>query len=420
MRHLLTNATLVTFTGPEEPRSGKDMERLGIIRDGALLMSDGVIEAVGRRDEVLARPEARKGRVYDAGGRVVLPGFVDSHTHPLFGEPRLKDFELRARGKSYREIAEEGGGILSSIHAVRSTPEAQLVELLASQAGRFLECGTTTIEAKTGYGLDKDSELKGLRAVRTASGLSALEMIGTFLGAHAVPPEYRGRPSEYVAMLSRDVLPEVASGGLARFVDAFCEPGYFSVEDSEAFLSAGAAAGLGVKVHAEQLSRSGGARLAARLRAVSADHLDHASGEDLAELKAAGTVAALTPGCNHFLGLPEYPPARRIIAAGVPVALATDFNPGSCPCWNMQEIVSLAVTRMRMTPEEALCAATVNGAWALGLGRSHGSLEAGKAADAVVYDCRDYREIPYWFGANLATAVFKKGRLVHDAMGGSL
>ncbi|HBL15259.1 MAG: imidazolonepropionase [Elusimicrobia bacterium GWA2_69_24] len=416
MKNLITNAVLLTLPGSERPRCAGELGKVGLIRDGAVLMDGERIAAVGLKDLVMRHPDARKGRIFDAGGRVVMPGFADCHTHPVFGAPRLKDFELRARGKSYREIAAEGGGIVSSLAAVRGATEAELTRLLQEQAQRFLECGTTAIEAKSGYGLDKDSELKALRAIKHVAAGGRLDIVATFLGAHAVPPEYKGKPAAYVAMLIRDVLPAVAAERLAVYVDAFCEKGYFSPQESESFLAAGAAAGLRVKVHAEQLSRSGGAALAARLNAVSADHLDCADDGDLRLLKESGTIAVLVPGSNHFLGLTEYPPARRIIDSGVPVALATDFNPGTCPCWNMQEILSIAVSRMRMTPEETLAAATINGAHAMGLGQTHGSLETGKVADILVMDCRDYREIPYWFGANLVAAVFKRGKLLHHTV----
>ncbi|MFH1725680.1 MAG: imidazolonepropionase [Elusimicrobiota bacterium] len=416
MKHLITNATLLTLSGPDVPRAGKDANRVGLIRNGALLLAEGRIAAVGLMDLVMQHPDARKGRVYDAGGRVVMPGFVDSHAHPVFASPRLKDFVLRSQGKSYQEIAAEGGGILSSIRDVRGTTERELSLKLLERTQRFVECGTTTLEAKTGYGQDKDSELKALRAIKHVAAGSPLELVPTFLGAHAIPPEYQGKPGDYIDMLCAEVLPVVAEEGLARFVDAFCERGYFTARECERFLGAGKDAGLSVKIHAEQLSRSGGAGVAARLKAVSADHLDHVDDNDLARLKESGTVAGLVPGSNHFLGLKEYPPARRILDAGLPVALATDFNPGSCPCWNMAEILSIATVRMRMTPEEAITAATINGAHALGLGKTHGSLEVGKEGDAIVLDCADYRELPYWFGANLVAAVFKRGTLVHSAV----
>lgn len=418
MKYLISNATLLTFNVPglEGPRAGKFMERIGLVRDGALLMDQGKIVSVGRSDLVLKHPDAKKARMFDAEERVVMPGFVDSHTHPAFGEARLTDFDLRVRGKSYQEIARQGGGIASSIHALRGTTEAALTKRVFNQARRFLECGTTTIEAKTGYGLDKDSELKALRAFAHVGAGSPLEILPTFLGAHAIPPEFGRRSKDFIEMLCSEILPAVTKERLARFVDAFVEQGYFTAGESEIFLRAGMAAGLRVKIHAEQLSHSGGAALAARLKAVSADHLDHATDADLKALKESGTVASLVPGSNHYLGMDRYPPARRILNSGVAVALATDFNPGSCPCWNMQEILSIAVTRMKMTPDEALVASTINGAYALDLGETHGSLEIEKQADVVIYDCRDYRELPYWFGANLAAVVFKKGKIVHQTL----
>ncbi|MDE2292210.1 MAG: imidazolonepropionase, partial [Elusimicrobia bacterium] len=360
MKQLVTNASLLTFSGPDEPRTGAAAGRVGLVRGGAVLMDEGRIAAVGPADMVLKHPDARKGRVYDAGGRVVMPGFVDAHTHPAFAEPRLKDFELRSQGKGYADIAAAGGGIVSSVNALRGTTEKDLTALLIERAGRFLECGTTTIEAKSGYGLDKDSELKSLRALKHLAAGGMLGVVPTFLGAHAVPPEFKGKAGDYLRLMTEEVLPVVAREGLARGADVFVERGYFGPAEGEAFLRAAQAAGLEVRVHAEQLSRSGGAQVAARLKARSADHLDHADASDLEALKAAGTVACLVPGSNRFLGLGTMPDARAIVAAGVPVALATDFNPGTCPCWNMTEVLSLAVTRMRMTPEEALVAATVN------------------------------------------------------------
>ncbi|MFA6029626.1 MAG: imidazolonepropionase [Elusimicrobiota bacterium] len=413
MKKLLLNADLLTFSGPDAPRRGAEMRSVGLVRGGALLWEDGKILAVGLRELVQRHPDADKARILDGSGRVVLPGFIDCHTHPVFAEPRLRDYELRSQGKSYAEIAAAGGGIVSSVRGVRGTDVETLARGLFERAQRFLECGTTTIEAKSGYGLDLDSELKMLRAIKAAAAGSPLEMHATFLGAHAVPPEYAGRAAEYVDHLIATVLPAVTKEGLARFADAFCEEGYFDAKLTERFLSACKAAGLAPRVHAEQFKHSGGALLAARLGALSADHLDRVDDADLAALKEAGVVACLVPGSNHFLGLSEFPPARKIIDAGVPVALATDFNPGTCPCWNLQEILSIAVSRMKMTAEEVLCAATVNAAHALGLGKTHGSLEAGKAADFLLLDCKDYREIPYWFGANLAGTVFKRGAVVH-------
>jgi imidazolonepropionase len=417
MKQLITNATLLTLSGPDEPRAAEQMRSIGLIRDGAVFMEDGLIRSVGLSDVVLRDPDARKARIHDAEGRVVMPGFVDCHTHPVFGEARLKDFGLRTSGKTYQEIAAEGGGIVSSIRSTRGATESELTQRLLEQSYRFLESGTTTVEAKSGYGLDKDSELKALRAIKHVAAGSPLEFVPTFLGAHAIPPEYRGRPAEFVDMLIKEVLPVVVREDLARYVDAFCENGFFTSFDCRRFLEAGASAGLGVRIHAEQLTRSGGAALAADLKAASADHLDHADETDLAKLREAGVVAALVPGSNHFLGHADYPDARKIIDAGVPAALATDFNPGTCPCWNMQEVISIATTRMKMSVEEAIAASTINAAHALGLSKTVGSLENGKQADVIVLSCRDYRELAYWFGANQVDLVFKKGKLVYDAKG---
>ncbi|MBI3549607.1 MAG: imidazolonepropionase [Elusimicrobia bacterium] len=414
MRFLIVNAAQVlSFQGPDRPRAGEEMRKVGLYRDGAVLVEDGKIAAVGLRDVVMRHPGADAARIVDAGGRILLPGFVDSHSHPVFAEPRLEDFAMRIGGKSYAEIGAAGGGILSSVRKVRLATEGQLVERLVDWCLRFIECGTTTLEAKSGYGLDLESELKMLRVVRRASELTALELVPTFLGAHALPAELRERPADYVKRVCEDMIPAVAKEGLARFVDVFCEKGYFSEEDAGKVLAAGAGAGLKAKVHAEQLTRSGGARVAAKHNAVSADHLDRAEADDLEALRASGTVATLVPAANYFLAT-AYPAARRIIDSGVPVALATDFNPGSAPCWNMQFVLSLACTQLRLFPEEALVAATINGAWALGLGKTHGSIEVGKQADLVLLDAADYREAAYYFGGNLASWVMKKGKIVHS------
>lgn len=414
MKELITNATLLTLSGTDEPRTGEGMRSIGLVRDGAVFMEEGLIRSVGLSDLVLRDPDAKKARIHNAQGRIVMPGFIDCHTHPVFGEARLKDFGLRTSGKSYQEIAAQGGGIVSSIRSTRGATESELTQQLLAQTYRFIECGTTTVETKTGYGLDKDSELKALRAIKHVAAGSPLELVPTFLGAHAIPPEYQGRPGEYIDMLIKDVLPVVVKENLAKFVDAFCEKGFFSEFECRKFLKAGADAGLGVRIHAEQLTRSGGASLAAELKAASADHLDHADEGDLIKLREAGVIAALVPGSNHFLGHKEYPDARKIIDAGVPAALATDFNPGTCPCWNMQEVISIACTRMKMSVEEAIVATTINAAHALGLGKTQGSLENGKKADVIVLDCEDYRELAYWFGSNCVAMVFKEGKLVHS------
>ncbi len=414
---LIQNSSqLLTFAGEDHPRRGKEMSSLGLVRQGAVLIQDGKILAAGVKELVLSRPEAKGAEVIDAKGKVVLPGFVDSHSHPVFAGPRLADFEGRLQGLGYAELAGRGGGILSTVHGVRQATEAQLAAGLRLSARRFLEAGTTTLEAKSGYGLDLESELKILRVIRTVGAEGPLELVPTFIGAHAVPAELKDRPEEYLRRVCEDMIPAAAREKLASFVDVFCDQGYFSLEDARRVFEASSRAGLGLKIHAEQLSRSGASRLAAEAGAASADHLDFAGPEDIGALAAGGTVACLVPGSNYFLGKP-YPPARALIDAGAAVALATDFNPGTCPCWDMRMILSIATTQMRLSPAEALCAATVNGAWALGLGKTHGTLEAGRRGDLVIYDAEDYREIPYYFGSGGALLTLKGGQVVHRAAG---
>lgn len=403
---------LLTFKGPAAARAGRAQGRVGLVKNGAVLADGGVIAAAGPEKEVVRHPLAKKARAVRAKG-VALPAFVDSHTHAVFAEPRLRDFSLRTQGVSYAGIKARGGGIISSIKAVRRQGPAEMVSQLLERAGRFLECGTGTIEVKTGYGLNKDSELKILKAVRSAALRTKLEMLPTLLSAHAVPPEFRST-KEYLLHVISKILPEAASKKLAVFADIFCEKGYFSPEESFAYLKACASAGLVPKIHAEQLSHSGGAIAGAAAGAVSADHLDYAGKKEMAAMRRAGTVAALLPASNYFLGLSEYPDARAFIAEGVPVALATDFNPGTSPCWNMQFVLSAACTQMKMTPEEALCAATVNGAAALGLAGRLGTLAPGMQADIAVFDASDYRELCYYFGANQNLLTVKKGKIVYS------
>lgn len=405
---------LLTLAGPDRPRAGRELSKLGLIRDGAVLIEDGVIAAAGLRELVMRDPRVEKARIIDAGGRVVMPGFVDSHAHPVFAAPRLDDFEKRLAGASYEKIASEGGGILSTVDKVRGATQAQLVEGLARRAALFLKCGTTTLEAKSGYGLDLDTELKMLRAIKAAAERTPLELVATFIGAHAVPRELSGRRDDYLVEVCDRMIPAVAKENLAAFADVFCEKGYFTVEDSGRVFAAAKRHGLRPKIHAEQLSRSGSVALAVEAGAASCDHLDHIEQADVDSLAGGGTVACLVPGSNYFLGKP-YPPARRLIDGGAAVALATDFNPGTCPCWDMRMILSIACAQMKMTPAEAIAAATFNGACALGLEKRLGSLEPGKQADVVCYDAEDHRELPYYFGDSGTHWVMKKGGLVHSA-----
>jgi imidazolonepropionase len=407
---------LLTFPGPDSPRAGRAQGETGLIKNAAVLMDNGLILASGPEKEVMRHPLSKKARPVHAGG-VAMPAFVDSHTHAVFAEPRLADFSLRTQGASYADIKARGGGIISSVNALRRQSPAKMAQQLAGRAARFLECGTGTIEVKTGYGLNKNSELKTLKAIKAASLATKLEMLPTLLSAHAVPPEFKGAPDKYLDYILSEILPEAAGKKLAVFADIFCERGYFTPDASRRYLRACALAGLIPKIHAEQLSSYGGILAGAEAGAVSADHADYAEKRDMLAMRRAGMVAALLPASNYFLSLSRYPDARAFIAEGVPVALATDFNPGTSPCWNMQFTLSAACTHMKMTPEEALCAATINGACALRAGGRLGSIAPGKQADIAVFDASDYREVCYYFGANLNKMTVKKGKVVYSGKG---
>lgn len=405
-------AQLVTLRGPARPRVGAEMRELSIVEDGALLVRDGRIERVGKRGEI--EPLIRDGcEVFDAGGRVVLPGFVDAHAHPVFAGSRADEFEKRAAGVSYQEIAAAGGGIRSTVRATRAASEDELADIARRREAWFLRTGTTTVEAKSGYGLSVEDELKMLRVVRRLNEGGALSYVPTFLGAHEVPDEYRGRRGDYVGLVVGEMLPRVAAEGLAEFCDVFCEGHVFDVAESRRVLAAARAHGLGLRVHADQLSLSGGALLAAELDAKTADHLEHADAEGVAALVRAGVQPVLLPGSVYALGSKRYPPAREMIDAGLAVVLATDFNPGSSPTPSMTMALSIASTHMKMAPAEGVTAATVNAAHSLNRGAEIGTLEEGKRADFVVHDCADYRELAYFFGVEHARATFAAGRLVY-------
>ncbi|OIO00444.1 MAG: imidazolonepropionase [Elusimicrobia bacterium CG_4_10_14_0_2_um_filter_56_8] len=404
---------LLTLTGDKAPRAGAAMRETGMVKDAAVLVEGGLIEAAGTWTSVSHHRLAKKARKIEVNG-VCLPGFVDSHTHAIFAEPRLKDFSMRTAGASYQDIKAAGGGILSSIGAVRRQSQHDMARQLAIRATGFIECGTTTAEVKTGYGLSLESELKMLRALREASELTPLEMLPTLLAAHSVPPEFNGEAQKYLNYVIAEILPKVAAGKLAIFADIFCESGYFTPEQTTAYLKEAARLGFKPKVHSEQLSNYGGTLAGIAAGAISADHADYVNAGDIGAMRAAGTIAALLPASNYYLGLAKYPPARELIAAGVPVALATDFNPGTCPAWNMQFVLSAACTHCGMTPEEAICAATVNGAWALGIGDRAGSLMPGMQADLSFFEADDYRELGYYFGANQCVMTVKKGKIVYS------
>jgi imidazolonepropionase len=396
---------LVTLAGPSRPRIEGELRDLSIIRNGQMLIRDGRIAEAGAN--VSIDPETE---VIDAGGHVVMPGFVDAHTHPVFAGNRADEFEKRAQGATYQEIAASGGGIRSTVRKTRAATEDDLLKAAARYTDWFLRCGTTTIEAKSGYGLSLEDELKLLR---TIPKLTPLRTVPTFLGAHEVPDEYRGRRQDYLKLVIEEMLPRAAP--LAKFCDVFCEPKVFPVDEARKVLLAARAHGLGLRMHADQLENSGAARLAAELGAATADHLEHTDAEGIDALRKARVQPVLLPGAVYALGSRRYPDARAMIGAGLAVVVATDFNPGSSPTPSMPMILSLAATQMKMTPAESITASTINAAYSLGLGHEIGSLEPGKRADFVIHDCADHRELAYFFGIEPARSVYIDGRCVYAA-----
>lgn len=379
------------------------------------MIRDGRIFAVGARSKVEALPEARTAEKLDVEGRIILPGFVDSHTHLVHAASRAEEYELKIAGASYEEITRKGGGILNSVKKLRAATSEALKRRALAALREFAGYGTTTIEAKSGYGLDVTSELKILALHQELRRDQPLELVSTFLGAHIVPAEYRGTPDgpqRYVSMLIRRLIPEVAERKLAEFCDVFCDRGAFSRTQSEQVLEAGTRHGLGPRIHAEQLTRTGATQLAIQLGAASCDHLEQVNHADMRALAKSKTVATLMPGCDFHMGLKQYAPARGLIDAGAIVALATDYNPGTSPTVSMPMILSLACTQLRMTPAETIVAATINGAYALRREKQIGSLEEGKQADIGVFEVDDYREIPYYFGVNKCWMTIKSGEIL--------
>jgi imidazolonepropionase len=389
-----------------------------MIKDGALMVRDGVIEDVGTRAEMEALPEARSAEKLDVGGRVVLPGFVDSHTHLIHAASRAEDYELKIAGASYEEIARKGGGILSSVKKLRAATSSALKERALGALKQFAAHGTTTVEAKSGYGLDLTSELKILGLHRELNAAQPLEIVSTFLGAHVVPAEFRGKAGGaegYIRLLTETLMPRIGEARLAEFCDVFCDRGAFTREQAKRVLQAGRQWGMLPRLHAEQLSRTGAAQLAVQLKAASCDHLEQVNKTDIAALAKSETVATLLPGCDFHLGQKQYAPARALTEAGAIVSLATDYNPGTSPTVSMPMILSLACTQLRMTPAQAIAAATFNAAYALRREETIGSLEVGKQADFAVFEVADYREIPYYFGWSHCWMTVKRGRVIHAA-----
>ncbi len=404
---------LLTLRGPV-PRRGKFLSLLGIIQDGALLVRNGRIVAAGPRRKVERLAAARRARRLDVGGRVALPGFVDSHTHLVFSASRVDEYERRIAGATDEQIARSGGGILSTVDKLRRAPPESLKQRSLAALRSFAAHGTTTLEAKSGYALNAPGELMTLRLLRELHQEQPLDILSTFLGAHVLPPEFRRRPEAYLDLLVRKWIPAVAVAGLAEFCDVFCDRGAFSVAQARRILTAGRACGLVPRLHAEQRARTEAARLAVELNAASADHLEKINRGDIRALAASNVVATLLPGCCFHLGLRTYAPARALIDSGAIVAVATDFNPGTSPTLNMQMVLSLACTQMRMNPAEAIAAATINAAYSLRRHDRIGSLEVGKYADLAVFDLADYREIPYYFGVNHCWLTLKRGEIVYS------
>jgi imidazolonepropionase len=412
IRQLLT---LRSSSGSSNPRRGPELQDLGLIKDGAVLCLGEKIVSAGKTKDALRHPWVRKNRKkiveIDCSGQVVLPGFVDSHTHPAFVAPRLVDFENRIAGATYEQIAEAGGGIRSSLDGVRKAGMRLLVDHVLHALQEMAKQGTTTVEAKSGYGLTVEAEIKSLAAIRRASAKWSGTVIPTLLGAHVVPREFQGRAQEYVELVCKQMIPRVASRKLAHFVDVFVDRGAFTTEDTEKIFEAARNHGLGVRAHVCQLTETALQPLL-RFGVASFDHMDHVSDVDIKRLARLESVATLVPGANYFLGLKRFPPARKLINAGVAVALATDYNPGSSPTVSMPFVLSLACTHLKMSPAEAIAAATINGAWSLRLQQQKGSIEPGKDADVAVFDVADYRETAYWVASNRCAFAVLKGTVL--------
>ncbi len=410
---LLTNIgqllTLEHAAGKEQPRRKADLGELKVISNAAVLIREGKIAAAGRESDITRSLVREDLQTFDCNAGVVLPGFVDSHTHPVFTSPRLVDFEKRIQGSTYEEIAKAGGGIRSSVEGVRNATPQELSCRVLHAFRHMQRSGTTTIEAKSGYGLSTDSELKSLRAIGCAAAQWPGAVVPTLLAAHVVPSEFQGRANEYVDLVCREMIPKVSEENLADFVDVFCERGAFSLEQTGRIFAAARQAGLGVRAHVCQFTPHDLSTLA-EFEPASFDHLDCLRDRDLEALARQNTIATLLPGASYFLAH-SYPMARRLIDAGAAVALATDFNPGTSPTTSMTLVLSMACTQMRMSPAEAIAAATINGAHALRMAHRKGSIEPGKDADLSIFDVKDYREICYWFGTEHCRATVLNGKL---------
>ncbi len=403
---------LLTLNGPARPRIREEMDSLSIIEDGAIAIHDSKIQAVGKTAEILSDYQAMKE--VDASHKVVMPGFVDPHTHPVFLKTRENEFEMRIQGRSYVEISQTGGGIRSSIEGVRNATEAELLKLSKERIQRIISNGTTTLEAKSGYGLTTKSEIKQLQVIKRLQNEMPIEIVPTFMGAHEFPVEYKENRNEYIRILKDEMIPKIAELGLAEYCDIFTEEHVYTIAESRDILNRAKEAGFKIRMHADEIKPMGGAELAAEIGAISADHLGAASDAGIMALARSGVIATLLPGTIFSLGMKSYARARDMIERGVAVALATDFNPGSCNCDSMQFILTLACLQMKMTPAEAITASTINAAYALDRGDKIGSLEPGKQADILIMDMPSYQYLPYHFGSNNVEKVFKNGQLIFD------
>lgn len=404
-RLIVKNIGMLVTPEGKTARRGAEQGRIRVLKDAYVRIEDGVIAQVGA--DV---PDETDAQVIDAEGKLVTPGLVDAHTHLIFGGWRQNELGLKLHGATYLDILAMGGGILSTVNATRSATEEELMEKARAALDEMLSLGVTTVEAKSGYGLDMDTELKQLRAVRRLNEEHPIDLVSTFLGAHAVPKEYKEDREGYIRFLCEKVVPAVAKEGLAEFCDVFCERGVFSAEESRVILEAGKQYGLVPKIHADEIDPIGGSELTCEVGAVSAEHLIVCPPAGIAAMAKAGAVACLLPATSFYLGS-TFAPARDMIEAGVPVAMASDFNPGSCPSLNLQFVMNLGCLRYKLTPEEVLTAVTLNGAAAINRADKVGSLEVGKQGDLVIWNAADLNYICYRMGSNLAAAVVKKGRL---------
>jgi imidazolonepropionase len=403
---------LLSLKGPSRPRCGAEMSELGIMNQVSIAVHEGKILEIGDNDSIQQKYAASE--MIDASDCVVMPGFVDPHTHPVFVNTRENEFEMRIMGKTYVEISQSGGGILSSIRAVRQASEAELFELAKKRINRMIECGTTAIEAKSGYGLSTESELKMLRVIKRLQEEMPIDIAVTFMGAHEIPQEYRQDREAYIRLMEEEMMPQVKAAGLAEYVDIFTEAHVYSVAESRRILKKAKELGFKLRMHADEIEAIGGAELAGELNAVSADHLGACSDQGIQAMKKGGTIAILLPATLFSLRSKSYARARDMIAQELPVAIASDYNPGSCNCDNMQFVISLSCLQMGMTPAEAICAATFNAACAIEKNDYIGSIEAGKQADILIMDIPSYRFIPYHFGSNNVKRVIKKGKTLFE------